>query len=938
MSQELADGDALDSPLLEANDGPGGGDHITSPPPLNNESTTAGVTLHGESVDLRHMFREGPGGHANRSKREDEDPGDVNAADVGPPGGPQQVGNHQSCTLSLDDNQSNLTNSIPSAMEYVRQTVMFLPKKGRSFYYRARYNVVNFVTSRGGSDVGLTPVDGSAQSAASPSAVNNGDPITNRDKKKQRRQQRYDSKDNKIIQKSSLFRSPSTPLLLKLLLPPLIIANHVLFYHGQTYPMWNLAYTTNVTVTATAGTLKSKAAADALNIPHHYEFSKVESDVVETFTYMDAIRKLWKGEGLGDAQTISKVAAALLVVFSGIWPHLKLFLVHVCWFLPFAHGLWLRRDDDDGYDDGEKCCGARRPCSGKHGATKARCGMMCSNGHSHESRTLRSPFLRTLSTLGKWSLADVLVVCILIAVLHLDWLVDPDAIRKGVERELPTLLQYANDKYPDEVKDCARLLGYTCGRHALVYHLPACLACQGLIKNAYHHPEWTVNEGKDIIEGINLEGGGYARLRVQGMAGTYYFCGAVILSILLGLAVDLMDERDRGRVEEDLLDRRKELEFILPGEGGGDNELELREDDPRPPLNEALMADDGDCNPSSSRNKWSGASSSRVEGPPHAGLAEISDRHFSALSIPSPTTNCYLLKHALLVLLSLSSLPLVCFAVTLPTMQRLVFGGGPALLHEVLGMIWEKEYSLITLVKTTGDAGGWDTFLMLTFGLFAVVGPILRSVLLIMHVSLGLPMALLRDCIERPRRRTSVRMLLYRAASALQGVLLPVVDALGAFGCWEVLLVALVMIQLEMPSITDTIHDDPRCAQWDPERGETCIEVRFEALDNFLVVGVAWAVLSAACGLAMHLAGDASEGDANIYSVVKGGEEETRYEFGAPIPQRRSNLNRDRAWIGSSGQSNGQVNENDEDQGDEYFSPLQRQEGRNNGLEQIVFV
>lgn len=32
-------------------------------------------------------------------------------------------------------------------------------------------------------------------------------------------------------------------------------------------------------------------------------------------------------------------------------------------------------------------------------------------------RTARTPFLRTLSTLGKWSLADVLVVCVLIAVL-----------------------------------------------------------------------------------------------------------------------------------------------------------------------------------------------------------------------------------------------------------------------------------------------------------------------------------------------------------------------------------------------------------------------------------------------------------------------------------------------------------------------------------------
>ncbi|KAL7528950.1 hypothetical protein ACHAXR_002715, partial [Thalassiosira sp. AJA248-18] len=644
---------------------------------------------------------------------------------------------------------------------------------------------------------------------------------------------RQNKKRNQITQKSALFSSQSTPLLLKLLIPPLLITNHVLFYHAQTKPMWNLAYKTNVTISATASTLKAKAAADALNVPHHYDFEKNESKVVETFTYMDAIRKLWKGDGLGDAQTISKIAAALLVVFSGIWPHLKLLLVHICWFFPFAHGLWLNNDNGS--------CRATN-------STKSRCSLCCSNGHAHKTHTVRSPFLRGLSSLGKWSLADVLVVCILIAVLHLDWNVHPDEIRSGIEKELPTLLDYAHMKYPDEVVDCTQLLGYTCGRHALVIHFPACLACQGLIKNAYHHPEWTTNEGKEILEGITLEGGGYAQLRVMGMIGTYYFCAAVIMSILLSLAVDLLDERDRGCVEEDLLDRKRELEFILPGENGGlGNELELRDESlsPQPPLNEALSLDDpGRCQ--QSMDDRVGSSYARLG----------SD---SAARIPTATTNCFLLKQVLLLVLSVSSLPLVCCAVTLPTMQRLVYGGGPTLLHEVLGMIWEKDYSLISLVKTTGDAGGWDQFLMLTFGLFAVVGPIIRSASLILHVFLGLPVALLGDCIERPRNRTTLRMVLYQATFTLRRALLPVIDALGAFCCWEVLIVALIMIQLEMPSITDTIYQDNRCEEADPEHGRTCIEVQFNALDNFLVVGIAWFVLIVASGLAMDLAGDADE-------------------------------------------------------------------------------
>lgn len=186
--------------------------------------------------------------------------------------------------------------------------------------------------------------------------------------------------------------------------------------------MWNLSYNIDIAVTATASTFKSKTAFDVLNLPHHYEFVKKENVVVETFTYMDAIRKLWKGEGLGDAQTISKVSAALLVLFSGIWPHLKLVLVHFCWFFRFGHKM--RGNNEDG------CCGGN---------------LCCSNGHLHKSYTARSPFLRTLSIFGKWSLADVLVVCILIAVLHLDWNVDLDNIRSGVEEKLPTILSFVQD-------------------------------------------------------------------------------------------------------------------------------------------------------------------------------------------------------------------------------------------------------------------------------------------------------------------------------------------------------------------------------------------------------------------------------------------------------------------------------------------------------------
>ncbi len=902
----------LFEPLLETDD------YDESTCQNNQASASVGVTLHGEPLDLHHLF---PGGvfFANSSS--------------------STAINNEPAYIQDGSNPTERNH-----FGYMKKTVMSLPTKGRSLYRKTRRSVNKFITSRNRtSNGGLTPVDNSSAQ----SIRHDNDSTTNHSSNRNTRR-RNDThcanvttrkRKNRITQYSSISFSKTTPFFLKLLLPPLLITNHLLFYHAQTKPMWNLAYKTNVTITATANTLKSKAAADALNVQHSYEYKSQESKIVETFTYMDAIRKLWEGVGLGDAQTLSKVAAALLVLFSGIWPHLKLLLLHVCWFVPFTHGLWIRErnnnleNDDD--DEMERkrcfCCSTSDNSWGNNAAItgssrsttkKSACSFCRATVHMHRTHSFRSPFLRILSTLGKWSMADVLVVCILIAVLHLDWNVYPDEIRDGIEKELPTLLEYAHSKYPDEVQDCTDLLKYTCGKHALVIHYPTCLACQALIKNAFYHPEWTASEGKDILEGILLEGGGYAQLRVTGMVGTYYFCGAVIMSILLSFVLGILDERDRVCVVNELLGRRLELESGL--------DLELSEDSnsasPQPSKSEepsSLLPSQDTMNHevpySQASTSYTGINRENAHSIPHTFI------------IPPPTTNYPRLKQTLSILLSLSSLPFVCYAVALPTMQRLVYGGGPALLHEVLGMIWEKEYSLTSLVKTTGEAGGWDTFLMLTFGLFVIVGPVLRSVCLILHVLLGLLAASLGFCLERPRQRTTVRVAVYRVTCAVRKALLLAIDALGAICCWEVLLVALVMIQFEMPSITDTIYQDDRCKEVDPIHGKTCIEVQFNALDSILTIVVAWITLITASGLAIDLA----EGDGEQPHLS--GQNEIRYEFGQPIPRHRSNLSRDRAWsgydVGSIVQDVDGKNNMDDD---EFMSPSGLQ--RINGLEQIVFV
>jgi hypothetical protein len=408
---------------------------------------------------------------------------------------------------------------------------------------------------------------------------------------------------------------------------------------------------------------------------------------------------------------------------------------------------------------------------------------------------------------------------------------------------------------------------------ALVIHYPACLACETLIKNAFYHPEWAVGEGKDILEGITLEGGGYAQLRVIGMVGTYFFCCSVIMSILLSMIVDHVDGLDRSRVEDELSTKQKEIREL-------DNDLQLNVNNPtNQSLNHSgLLITNGD-GLLTTRSMTSGFNNNYVP---------------LNRPIPSPTTNSRLLKYTMMVILSLASLPLVSYAVSLPTMERLVYGGIPTLLHEVLGMVWVQEYSLTTLVATTGDAGGWDTFLMITFGMFMVVGPIVRSVALILHVIIGLPVALIGECIEQPRRRTSLRLFWYQLSSTLQNALRTFIDASGAFCSWEVLSVALVMIQAEMPSITGTIYEDDRCMEADPEHGKTCIEVQFNVKDNFLLIAIAFAVLVAASAFVMDLAANDDSG------TMLTEKSRMRYEYGMAIPRRtRANMSSDQSWKGA---------------------------------------
>lgn len=563
----------------------------------------------------------------------------------------------------------------------------------------------------------------------------------------------------------SLAQSPSTPQMARILLPVLCLACHVIFYYGQTEPMWKLHVNATIDVWANATDYTARRACDATGLEYENHLTYSEEEDVQTFTYMYAIHELWRAKDL-PGTLLPRLAAILLVVFSGLWPHLKLLMLNITWF-------W-----------------------GKH-------------------PTRRTRTLQWLSGLGKWSLADVLVVCVMVGVLHLDWIVDPDAIKEGIVTDLPSIIAIIQSLYSSE-ELCDKMLKMECSTQKRVTKIAKCKACNGLISEAYYHPEWAKSTGRTILDGVSTNGGGLATLRVVGMGGIYAFCGAVILSIVLSLVVDVFDVRAKARLRREQAAERG-LRRLAGAAAVRSTYICSDEDANTGALDEPLLIN-GSAGGGSASNR-SRTSSLEIELPGDRAEEESLSR-----SIGPPIR----LFAARFFVVSLLMTLLVVLAVDSFSMERLVHGAGPQLLHEILGVNWEKLYCLRSLMWTTGGSGGWDYLLMGTFGLFCVLGPILRAVLLV-------TMVILDQChIAFPYLSHSVNFL-------------------GSFCSWEVFAIAIIMVQMLMPSITKTIVQNPACAQISDDG--SCLQVEFNVvplafstviLGGFLLVGISWVASSRA--------------------------------------------------------------------------------------------
>jgi len=582
----------------------------------------------------------------------------------------------------------------------------------------------------------------------------------------------------------ALAYAASTPSCAKLLLPLLCIFCHAIFYYGQTEPMWKLHVNATIDVWANATEYTARRTFDVLGLDYEIPLRFNEEEDVQTFTYYFAIHELWEAKDL-PGTIIPRLAAILLIVFSGIWPHLKLFMLNLTWFF------------------------------GKHPIRRTRA-------------------LQLLSGLGKWSLADVLVVCVMVGVLHLDWVVDPADIKQGLITDLPSIIQIIQSLYNAE-QLCDKALKMDCVTQKRVANIAKCKACKGLINEAYTHPEWAGSTGKKILDGVSTSGGGLATLRVVGMRGIYAFCGAVILSILLSLVVDVFDVKAKAvaRLGEDnlaagsrgLLEGERPIRRLLPAPSSSSTANNNVNNEG---LEEPLLGDS---------SAISATNSLEIEVGGDDRESDIGGSHENLFSFR-------------FLLMSLAVAFVIFMAGDLFTMERLVHGAGPQLLSDILGVHWEKLYSLRSLMWTTGASGGWDNMLMATFGLFCVLGPCVRAVLLVLMVLL--------DQFKVP--------VSFLATS---------VSFLGSFCSWEVFAIAIVMVQMLMPTITNTIVQNPVCGKISSDG--SCLTVEFNVialpfltilLGGFMLVGMTWSATARANWHGQSSAGITTTTTVRGYSTV----------------------------------------------------------------------
>jgi Paraquat-inducible protein A len=583
----------------------------------------------------------------------------------------------------------------------------------------------------------------------------------------------------------SLAQAPTTPPWLTLLLPLACVITHILFAYGQWAPMWRLSLTAeDINLWANATTPTAQFAFDQLGLnhtDHKVNYQVQNNHTVETFTYGFAVQELWEAKGMPGV-FLPRVAALLLILFSGIWPHVKLVLLQHSW----------------------------------------------SSSRLSQVPNQRTKTLGWLALLGKWSLADVLAICIMVGVLNLEWSMDPPEIKKGVLNHLHVLVNLAQQVW-DAGQVCSMVLPFDatdCGGANLSFKEKVeCFTCKKFVNAAYHDPQMVEDTGKVMVEGIDVSGHGTIRLSVVGMNGIYAFCAAVICSVLLSAVVDWYNYKHIDSLRKHAVARRLQ---------GADTATEVTALEETPSAHLSIGDSYSLSDASEPLLMDTATTSSDPQATSFEPLEIMEDdasvfSNFVQRTTSAPSYTGFQCHH----ILPLVTLGFVGLAIYLPSMERKVGGAIPKYLKEILVIDFNKSYSLAMLQDMTGAAGGMDWLLMATFALFCVLGPLLRAILVVLVAMSAKSSSSWTEGTQR------IRSLMVAASNVL-----------AAFCAWEVFLVAMIMVELLMPSVTNTILNTRACEILSGD-GTSCLVVSYERVHiAFACLVLGWILVG---GLSLHV-------------------------------------------------------------------------------------
>lgn len=316
------------------------------------------------------------------------------------------------------------------------------------------------------------------------------------------------------------------------------ILAHVLFMVGQSQIVWNTAAMSHFKDLHVNGTVPVLQTDIDFRIT---DFAPATA-FLQNHSYFDLVNLLWT---LEDGQVnydgtpktkemiLVRFGAVLLVLFSGVWPHLKLILLQLFWYNPI-------------------------------------------------SAKQRSTAFFWLDLFGKWSIFDVLIVSLLVATFELSLTTQLGDLIHHFEDGLPYIVDtYMKNESdwkvglctfttvldnqtiaPQVHKVCENLIDFffcpmdldfdfKCPNGTEAKCGDECKKLIGLLENG--DPDGFPPYGP-----LNFEGSVYLSFRALSQIGIYCFAAAVFLSLISSFALNIVDANWR-RSHEKQNQRRKEL-------------------------------------------------------------------------------------------------------------------------------------------------------------------------------------------------------------------------------------------------------------------------------------------------------------------------------------------------------------------------------------------